>query len=51
MTEKEKMESGALYSPADKELLNDRIKAKKLCSEFKLRSSTISRKEKGSSTD
>ncbi|EWM52975.1 sugar O-acetyltransferase [Ruminococcus flavefaciens] len=34
MTEKEKMESGALYSPADKELLNDRIKAKKLCSEF-----------------
>lgn len=34
MTEKEKMEAGELYSPADRELANDRIKAKKLCSEF-----------------
>lgn len=34
MTEKEKLESGELYSPADRELANDRIKAKKLCSEF-----------------
>lgn len=30
MTEKEKMLSGNLYSPVDKELMNDRIKAKNL---------------------
>ena len=34
MTEKEKMESGELYISTDRELVNDRIKAKKLCAEF-----------------
>ncbi|WP_082320564.1 maltose acetyltransferase domain-containing protein [Ruminococcus flavefaciens] len=34
MTEKEKQQSGELYNAGDRELFNDRIKAKKLCGEY-----------------
>lgn len=34
MTEKEKMQSGSLYSADDRELIDERIKAKKLCAEY-----------------
>ncbi|MBS4537259.1 sugar O-acetyltransferase [Clostridium sp. D2Q-11] len=34
MTEKEKMLAGELYNPADKELINDRRRAKILCNKF-----------------
>ncbi|MBR3666212.1 MAG: sugar O-acetyltransferase [Ruminococcus sp.] len=34
MTEKEKQQAGELYDPSDRELLNERIKAKKLCAEY-----------------
>ena len=34
MTKKEKQQSGELYNAGDRELFNDRIKAKKLCGEY-----------------
>ena len=34
MTEKEKQQSGELYDASDRELFNERIKAKKLCAEY-----------------
>ena len=34
MTEKEKQQAGELYNADDRELVNERIKAKKLCSEY-----------------
>ena len=34
MTEKEKQQAGELYNANDRELFNDRIKAKKLCAEY-----------------
>jgi acetyltransferase-like isoleucine patch superfamily enzyme len=34
MTEKEKQQAGELYNAKDKELLADRVKAKKLCAEY-----------------
>ncbi|MCY6484875.1 sugar O-acetyltransferase [Clostridium aestuarii] len=34
MTEKEKMVAGELYSPSDKELFEDRERAKKMCKQF-----------------
>ena len=34
MTEKEKQQAGELYDASDRELFTDRVKAKKLCSEF-----------------
>ena len=34
MTEKEKQQAGELYDVSDRELFNERIKAKKLCSEY-----------------
>lgn len=34
MTEKEKQQAGELYYPSDKELVAERVKAKKLCVEF-----------------
>lgn len=34
MTEKEKQQAGELYNASDRELFNERIKAKKLCAEY-----------------
>ena len=34
MTEKEKQQAGELYNADDRELVNERIKAKKLCAEY-----------------
>ncbi|MCR5074960.1 MAG: sugar O-acetyltransferase [Ruminococcus sp.] len=34
MTEKEKQQAGELYSPNDRELVADKVKARKLCVEF-----------------
>ena len=34
MTEKEKQQAGELYDASDRELFNERIKAKKLCAEY-----------------